>query len=114
MLYCMVPVSATLACLSHADGGTALESWMSLDLLYGADSSTGGRNSTKGVCPSSPTDPSTAIPGNSFAPPAACFNAQLAPLLGQAVRGVLWYQVNRACYALHNLLRVCSAVCTHF
>eukprot|EP01044_Picomonas_judraskeda_P022958 COSAG03_NODE_5885_length_1156_cov_0.924314_2_plen_33_part_01 len=33
MFHCMVPACATIACLSHADGGTALESWMSLDLL---------------------------------------------------------------------------------
>jgi|EP01047_Picozoa_sp_COSAG01_P030631 hypothetical protein len=66
---------------------------MSLELLYGPDSAK--KDSTKGVCPSSPTDPSTAIPSNSFAAPAACFNAQLSPLFGQTVRGVLFYQVRR-------------------
>jgi hypothetical protein len=59
---------------------------MSSDLLYGAS----GANASEGACPSDPADPTTAIPANSFAPPAACFNAQLAPLLGQSVRGVLW------------------------
>ena len=33
------------------------------------------RNS--GACPVDPIDPTTAIPANSFAPPAACFNAQV-------------------------------------
>ena len=100
-----------MVCPSNADGGTALESWMSLDLLYGVNRTTGGRDSTKGVCPSSPTDPSTAIPENSFAPPAACFNAQLAPLFGQTVRGILWYQVNNACSAFYTALAV-ACLCT--
>ena len=42
------------------------------------------------LCPRCPRR--QAIPSNSFAPAAACFNGQLAPLLHMAARGLVWYQ----------------------
>ena len=69
-------------------GGTAIESWMSAELLYGPN----GTDPADGACPANPADPSTAIPANSFSPPTSNFNGQISPLFSTAVAGVLWYQ----------------------
>ena len=82
-----VPIGMVMATM----GGTALESWMSAELLYG---NSGGAppDPTKGACPSDPADPTTAIPANSFSPPSSNYNADIAPLFNMTVRGVTWYQ----------------------
>ena len=80
-----VPIGVIMA----TQGGTALESWMSAELLYGGG---GGADPAAGVCPADPADPSSAIPSNSFSAPASNFNGQIAPLVNTTVRGVLFYQ----------------------
>jgi sialate O-acetylesterase len=68
-------------------GGTALESWMSRELLYGNGTSS---DPVHGVCPADPSDPATAIPANSFTPPSSNFNGQIVPLTAMVIKGVLW------------------------
>ena len=84
-----VPIGIVMATM----GGTAIESWMSAELLYGANGAGGSsRDPSKGVCPYNPLDPTTAIPSNSFSPPTSNFNADIAPLFNMTIRGVTWYQ----------------------
>ena len=84
-----VPVGIMMSTM----GGTAIESWMSAQLLYGnTANSTKDPTSNTSACPANPADPTTAIPANSFSPPTSNFNGQILPLTRYTIAGVLWYQ----------------------
>jgi hypothetical protein len=81
------------------NGGSAIESWMSPEILFGP---AGGTNASRGVCPGRPAGMVDLAVGiiveegdlcaNSASPPTSNFLGQISPLTRMTIRGAIFYQ----------------------